>query len=52
MLAKKSAKLVTVGRRVSEELLEQKIGHRTQFVNIPPGVVPINVTPKEQALKT
>ena len=36
-LAKKSAKLVTVGRRVSEELLEQKIGHRTQFVNIPPG---------------
>ncbi len=51
MLAKKSAKLVTVGRRVSEELLEQKIGHRTQFVNIPPGVVPVNVTPKEQALK-
>jgi glycosyltransferase involved in cell wall biosynthesis len=51
MLAKKSAKLVTVGRRVSEELLEQKIGYRTQFVNIPPGVVPVNVTPKQQALK-
>ena len=51
MLAKKSTKLVTVGRRVADELLEQKIGQRTQFVNIPPGVVPVNVTPKQQALK-
>ena len=51
ILAKKSSKLVTVGRRVSEELLEQRIGHRTQFVNIPPGVVAVDVTPKEQALK-
>ena len=51
ILAKKSAKLVTVGRRVSEELLEQRIGHRTQFVNIPPGVVAVDVTPKEQAFK-
>ncbi len=50
MLAKKSAKLVTVGRRVADELLEQKIGHRSQFVNIPPGVVAVNVTPKAQAL--
>ena len=51
ILAKKSSKLVTVGRRVSEELLEQRIGHRTQFVNIPPGVVAVDVRPKEQALK-
>jgi glycosyltransferase involved in cell wall biosynthesis len=50
-LAKKSAKLVTVGRRVADELLEQNIGQRTQFVNIPPGVVPVVVTPKQQALK-
>jgi glycosyltransferase involved in cell wall biosynthesis len=49
--AKKSAKLVTVGRRVAEELLEQQIGTRNQFVNIPPGVVAVNVTPKVQALK-
>ena len=48
--AKSSAKLVTVGRRVADELLEQKIGHRAQFVNIPPGVVAVNVTPKAQAL--
>ncbi len=51
MLAKKSAKLVTVGRRVADELLEQKIGHRSKFVNIPPGVVAVDVTPKVQALK-
>jgi glycosyltransferase involved in cell wall biosynthesis len=50
-LAKKSAKLVTVGRRVADELLEQNIGQRAQFVNIPPGVVAIDVTPKAQALK-
>lgn len=49
--AKGSVKLVTVGRRVADELLEQKIGHRAQFVNIPPGVVAVNVTPKEQALR-
>ena len=51
MLAKKSVKLITVGRRVADELLEQKIGDRTQFVNIPPGVVSVTVTPKQQALK-
>jgi glycosyltransferase involved in cell wall biosynthesis len=51
MLAKKSTKLVTVGRRVADELLEQKIGHRSQFVNIPPGVVAIDVTANAQALK-
>jgi glycosyltransferase involved in cell wall biosynthesis len=48
--AKSSAKLVTVGRRVADELLEQKIGYRAQFVNIPPGVVAVHVTPKAQAL--
>jgi glycosyltransferase involved in cell wall biosynthesis len=52
MLARKSAKLVTVGRRVADELLEQHIGNKDQFINIPPGVVALNVTPKEQALKS
>ena len=51
LLAKRTAVLVTVGRRVSNELLEQKIGFRAQFVNIPPGVVPVDVPPKKQALK-
>jgi glycosyltransferase involved in cell wall biosynthesis len=51
MLAKKAIKLVTVGRRVAEELLEQHIGTKEQYVNIPPGVVALNVTPREEALK-
>ena len=51
MLAKRSSKLVTVGRRVADELLAQRIGYKAQYVNIPPGVVAINATPKEQALR-
>ena len=50
-LAKNSVRLVTVGRRVAEDLLEHKIGYRAQFVNIPPGVVGVIKTPKQQALK-
>jgi glycosyltransferase involved in cell wall biosynthesis len=51
MLAKKSRKLVTVGRRVSEELLDQHIGTKEQYVNIPPGVAALNITSREEALK-
>jgi glycosyltransferase involved in cell wall biosynthesis len=51
MLARKSVKLVTVGRRVADELLEQRIGTKDQYVNIPPGVVALDVTPKAEALK-
>jgi glycosyltransferase involved in cell wall biosynthesis len=51
MLAKKSERLVTVGRRVADELLEQRIGSKDQYVNIPPGVVALDVTPKTEALK-
>ena len=51
MLAKRSSKLVTVGRRVADELLAQRIGYKGQYVNIPPGVVAVTATPKQQALK-
>jgi len=51
MLAKRSSRLVTVGRRVGDELLEQRIGSKDQYVNIPPGVVALNVTPKTEALR-
>ena len=51
MLAKRSSKLVTVGRRVADELLVHRIGYKQQYVNIPPGVVAVNSTPKEQALR-
>jgi glycosyltransferase involved in cell wall biosynthesis len=50
-LAKKAIKLVTVGRRVADQLLEKGIGKKDQYVNIPPGVVALNVTPKAQALR-
>jgi glycosyltransferase involved in cell wall biosynthesis len=50
-LAKKATKLVTVGRRVADELLEQHIGHKDQYINIPPGVVALNITPRTEALK-
>jgi len=51
MLAKKSARLVTVGRKVADELMEQRIGNKDQYVNIPPGVVGLNVTPRAEAIK-
>ena len=51
MLAKKVVKLVTVGRRVADELLEQRIGNKNQYINIPPGVVALNITPRIEALK-
>ena len=51
MLAKRSSKLVTVGRRVADELLEERIGYKGQYVNIPPGVVAVTATPKDQALR-
>jgi glycosyltransferase involved in cell wall biosynthesis len=51
MMAKKSVRLVSVGRRVGDELLQQRIGIKDQYVNIPPGVVALNMTPKAEALK-
>ena len=50
MLANKTTKLVTVGRRVAEELLEQHIGTKEQYVNIPPGVVALDITQREEAI--
>ena len=50
MLAKKAVKLVTVGRRVADELLEQRIGSKNQYINIPPGVFALNITPRTEAL--
>lgn len=51
MLAKNSVKLVTVGRRVSEELLKKGIGNRAQYINIPPGVVPLEITSRVEAFQ-
>jgi len=50
-LAKKSAKLVTVGEIVGQELLEERIGVKEQYMSIAPGVVALNVTERTEALK-
>jgi glycosyltransferase involved in cell wall biosynthesis len=50
-LAKKSAKLVTVGEIVGRELLEKSIGVKEQYTSIAPGVVSLNVTERAEALK-
>jgi glycosyltransferase involved in cell wall biosynthesis len=50
MLAKKSAKLVTVGEIVGQELLHQHIGIKEQYTSIAPGVVALKITPRTEAL--
>ena len=50
-LAKKANKLVTVGQRVAEELVEKSVGVKEQYVNIAPGVKELSITPRTDALK-
>ena len=50
-LAKRSAKLVTVGEIVGQELLVKSIGVKDQYISIAPGVVALNVTERSEALK-
>jgi glycosyltransferase involved in cell wall biosynthesis len=50
-LAKKSAKLVTVGEIVGQELLHHHIGIKEQYTSIAPGVVALDVTERTEALK-
>ena len=50
-LAKKTAKLVTVGEIVGHELLEKRIGVKEQYLSIAPGVVALDVTERTEALK-
>ena len=51
MLAKKSAKLVTVGEIVGQELLQHHIGVKGQYISIAPGVVALKITERKEALK-
>ena len=50
-LAKKSARLVTVGEIVGQELLQHHIGVKEQYRSIAPGVVALSVTARTEALK-
>ncbi len=50
-LAKKTSKLVSVGQRVADELVELNVGIKDQYLNIPPGVNELSITPRADALK-
>ena len=50
-LAKKTSKLVSVGQRVADELVELHVGENTQYVNIAPGVKELSITPRAEAVK-
>lgn len=49
LLARKSSRIVVVGKKVSRELLERKIGTFNQHIVIPPGVDPLNLRSKSEA---
>jgi glycosyltransferase involved in cell wall biosynthesis len=48
-LAKSTDTLVTVGRKVGQDLLRRQIGSTDQYVSIAPGVDPLDITPREEA---
>jgi glycosyltransferase involved in cell wall biosynthesis len=50
-LAKKTSKLVTVGQRVADELVELNVGEKAQYISIAPGVKELSITPRTDALK-
>ena len=49
-LAKRSAKLVTVGHIVGQELLQHNIGLKDQYLSIAPGVTALKITPRAEAM--
>jgi len=50
-LAKSATKLVSVGQRVGDELVEKNVGVKEQYINIPPGVKELIISPRKVALK-
>lgn len=48
-LARSTDKLVTVGKKVGEDLLQRHIGNADQYVSIAPGVDPLEITSRTQA---
>ena len=49
VLAKRSDKLVTVGQKVADELLANKVGETKKYLNIPPGVVSLSALDKSKS---
>ena len=49
-LAPKAKYLVTVGKNVATELIDAKVGQKTQYVSIAPGVEPLKLQNRKKAL--
>jgi len=49
-LAPKTKYLVTVGKNVSTELINAKVGQKTQYISIAPGVKPLKLQNRKKAL--
>ena len=50
MLAKKSHKLVVVGNQVEYDLLKRGVGAKDKYLNIPPGINPLKIPNRIDAL--
>ena len=50
-LAPRAKYLVTVGKKVADELLERKIGEKSQYRSIAPGVHPLKLNTRSDAMK-
>lgn len=48
-MATQTQRLITVGEKVRDELLEVKVGRPEQYISIPPGVKPMELVPRELA---
>jgi glycosyltransferase involved in cell wall biosynthesis len=51
-LAPKAKYLVTVGKKVADDLQKTGVGTKSQYISIPPGVVPLELENKTRARKS
>ena len=51
ILAKRSDRLISVGQRVQDELIQVGVGSPSQYQSIAPGIEPLKLLPKESALE-
>ena len=51
LLAKRAQYLVTVGKRVADELLAERVGRASQYRSIPPGVIPLDLEQRDKGRK-
>jgi glycosyltransferase involved in cell wall biosynthesis len=50
LLASRAQKIVTVGQKVAFELLQERVGREEQYLSIPPGVIPVDLESRNEAL--